>query len=158
MPFIDMGDEFADTKEPELAPEDTYDLRCEDVDHITEGGKNNIRVRIRIEGGDFQPIFHYLALPQPDKDKKRDAEKGEELGTTSKWKMLMTKRFLHAFGVPYEANGFDPNDIMGASARLGVTQDSFTREDGSVMRNNKIQLPPLPHEDTQPTKGKGKAA
>lgn len=150
MSFIDLGQEFGDTKEPELAPEGkSYDLFCKDIEERKGDGKNDIRVMILVEDPDheFSPIFHYLALPQPEKDQRNDEEKGHKPGTTTRTKLLMTKRFLHAFGITFTSTGFSPQDIPGARARLPVTQGTFTRKDGSTGRNNSISLPMLPSEE-----------
>lgn len=148
MSFIDMGTEFANAKEPEIAPDDTYDLRCEGVDEFDDpqNEKKHLRVRIVFEDHDeYQAIFHYLALPAPW-DEKRDADKGNKPGTTSRTKMLMLKRFLHAFNIPLTDTGFDPMDIPGSTARLGVKQDAREMNDGTVRRSNVIVLPNLPNE------------
>lgn len=140
MPFIDMGKEFKDAKETPLAPEGEYDLLCKAVDHNTT--KHYVQVTIGIEGEDYKDFNHFVNLANPERDAVTDADKGREPGTTTRNKMLFVKRFLEAFSVPYEAKGFDPNDIPGASARLGLTQTVGT----TGMRNQNINLPPLAEE------------
>lgn len=150
MPFIELGQEFGDAKEAELAPEGKeYDLVCHDVDEHQKDGKVSYRVTIRIEDseGDYAPFSHFLPLPNPELDQKNDEEKGHKPGTTSNAKMLMLKRFLHAFRVPYTTTGFDPQDIVGATARLPLKQEVY---DGR--RNQRITLPPLPGEEGSETK------
>lgn len=146
MPFIQIGEEFGEVKEAPLAPEAEYDLLCHEVEHDTEKGKNNLVVTIRFEGEDYQPFRHWIALPNPQRDVQNDQEKGHKPGTTAKTKMLMAKRFLHLFNVPYTDKGFDPNDIKGARARAPVTQGSFTSQDGSEVPVNRLNLPRLPDE------------
>jgi hypothetical protein len=145
MTFIDLGKEYADAKEPEIAPEGPYDLRCKGVEHETDGNKNNIRVQIEIEGAeDYAPIFHYMGLPKDDDD-ARDQEKGQKVGTTRNTKLLMLKRFMYAFKVPMDGTKFNPNDIPGSTARLNLKQDEWEGR-----RSNKLVLPPVPENAAAP--------
>lgn len=140
MGFIELGEEFGETKEIPLAPEGQYDLICGEPEHNTDMGKNTIMVPIRFEDEDYANFRHYLALPQAERDKKNDEAKGHKPGTTSKTKLLMTKRFCQAFNIPMTDSGFDTNDISGASARLGVSQ-SPADDQGRIFQN--LQLPRL---------------
>lgn len=145
MPFIEMGDDFKDAKEGKTAPNGQYDLKCREVDHITEGGKNHIRVIVDILADDpdteYNPIFHTIALPS-SKDAENDEKKGHKEGTTRKMKQLMAKRFLHLFDVPFTDDGFDPNDITGSTARATLEQDEY-----QGVTRNVIRLPQLPEEN-----------
>lgn len=147
MPFIDMGDQFAKAKETPLAPEGQYDLKVHSLseDKVPEQ-KDNLVIDIRFEAEDYLPIRHWIALPIPGKDKRNDEEKGHKPGTTAHTKMLMAKRFCYLFKIPYTDTGFNTDDFLGARARVGVTQSSFTRQDGSEATNNKLILPRLPEE------------
>lgn len=155
MPFIELGDEFGETREAVLAPAGKqYDLLCKDVEEyekeVDGGVKKSLRVLIMIEDpeNDFAPFSHFLALPNPTLDQRNDEEKSNPPGTTSKNKMLMIKRFLHAFRVPMTGNGFNPQDIPGARARLALTQDTWNDQ-----LNQRIKLPPLPGEAPQQSSG-----
>ena len=145
-PFIEMGEEFANAKETPLAPEGQYDLKVHALsEEKVPGLKNNLVVDIRFEE-DYLPIRHWIALPIPEKDARNDQEKGYDPGTTAKTKMLMAKRFCYLFDIPYTDLGFNTDDFLGATVRGGVTQSSYTRNDGSEATNNKILLPRLPDE------------
>ena len=147
MPFIEMGEEFANAKETPLAPEGQYDLKLHTLsEDKVPGQKNNLVIDIRFETEGYLPMRHWIALPLPEKDARNDQEKGHDPGTTAKTKMLMAKRFCYLFSIPYTDNGFNTDDFLGARARAGVTQSSFTRQDGSEATNNKIILPRLPDE------------
>lgn len=152
MPFIDMGDQFGDTKEAELAPEGKeYDLLCKEIEELEKDGKKTIRVMILVEDPeeDYAPFSHFLSLPNPEKDQQNDEAKGHSPGTTGRTKMLMIKRFLHAFRVPFDSRGFDPQDIIGARARLPLTQE-VNQQEGPYKgrRNQRLVLPSLPSEST----------
>lgn len=143
MSFVELGTEFGDTQEAQVVPEGRYDLTAQSIEYTNTSEKHNIRVIITHDdppNENTAPIFHYLALPKADdEDEKR------------KVKMLMTKRFLHWFGVPFEGNGFDMNDIPGCSAsKMPVTLENYEGRD-----QNKLDLPMLPKEGSE---GKAKAS
>lgn len=140
MPFIELGKDFKDVKETPLAPEAEYDLKCLEVEE--PAGKDYIQVTISFENADYRNFNHFLNLPNKEKDAKTDEEKNREPGTTRKNKMLFLKRFLVAFKVPFDNNGFNPKDILGCTTRCGVGQD--VNQKG--MRNQVLALPPLPEE------------
>jgi len=173
VPFIEMGEEFAKAKETPLAPEGQYDLKLHALaEDKVPGQKNNLVIDIRFESEDYLPMRHWIALPIPEKDARNDTEKGHnpgttahtktlpipekdarndvekghDPGTTAHTKMLMAKRFCYLFGIPYTDTGFNTDDFLGASARVGVTQSSYTRPDGSEATNNKLIIPKLPDE------------
>lgn len=144
-PFIDLGEEFGDTKEAVLAPEGKeYDIFCKEVEELEKDGKKSIRIMCLIEGeeDEFAPFSHFISIPNRELDQRNDEEKGHKPGTTSNMKRLMTKRFLEAFRIDYTPTGFDPQDIVGARARLPLTQEMYADR-----RNQRITLPPLPDEE-----------
>ena len=158
MPFIDLGDEYADAKEAEVVPERAYDLRTKDAELMREGGKNSIRVLLVHENSPVEnpaPIFHYIGLPNKEKDAANDEAKGLEPGTTLRTKVLFAKRFMYAFGIPIDGTKLDPADIPGHSARIGLGIDTY-----QGMKKNVLQLPMLPSEGVEATtkSGKGKSA
>jgi len=152
MPFIDMGEEFTKSEEAQVAQEGNYDLVCgeqkyEEVkDEAGNIVKKNIIVQINFEGdAKLQGFRHWLALPNPEQDLKRDAERGVEPGSTSEFKCVMVERFLVAFKIPYQKTGknvgFNSDDIPGARARLFVDKRPFERADGSQDEGNSMRLP-----------------
>ena len=58
-----------------------------------------------------------------------------------KFKNLMNQRFFEAFKVDYEVNGFNTDDILGATATLGVTQVENAKKPNEFFNN--VKLPPL---------------
>ena len=88
-------------------------------------------------------IFHYVSLP--------NGEDTQEKATT---KMLFTKRFLHAFGIPYitsgDAVGFDTDDIEGAICKdMPVTVEEY-----GGRFSNKINPSQIPEGAEAPSAGK----
>lgn len=141
MPFIELGHEFGEAKEADLAPEGKpFDLVCHEIDEHKKNEKTSIRVTIKIEDAEqnYAPFSHFLPLPHLELDQRNDEEKGHSPGTTSQAKLLMIKRFLNAFRVPFSNSGFDPQDIRGSRARLSLKQEIY---DGR--RNQRLVLPNL---------------
>ncbi len=144
MTFIDLGETYENAKEAEVAPEGPADLKCKSVELQQDGGKNSLLVMIEIldtppSGGKYADIWHYIGLPQPEKDAAKDQEKGQKEGTTAMNKALFQKRFVHAFNVPMDGTRMNPNDIPGLTARLNLKQDEY---DGRL--KNVIVLPEIP--------------
>lgn len=135
MSFVDLGTEFGDTEETEVVAEGRYNLTVRDMLYVNEGEKNHIRVILNHDDAPIpnaSNIFHYIALPKPDDDDEK-----------RKMKMLMTKRFLFWFAIPFEGNGFDMNDIEGASgSNIPVVQETYEGR-----QQNKLNLPPVPKGD-----------
>lgn len=140
MGFIEMGKEFGDVKEIPLAPDAEYDLKI--VDAEEPAGKSYILWAIDFEGEDYKRFNHFMNLPDKVRDAKTDEDKGRDPGTTSRNKQIYIKRFLEAFSIPYEKNGFDPKDGLGQTARLPVSQSMSQKG----MRNQDLVLPEIPGE------------
>lgn len=148
MPFIELGQEFADASEAEYVPEGKYDVKCGNIELTNEGGKHYIRVLVNhvspVDGvANPSTIFHYVSLP--------NGEDTQEKATT---KMLFTKRFLHAFGIPYitsgDAVGFDTDDIEGAICKdMPVTVEEY-----GGRFSNKINPSQIPEGAEAPSAGK----
>lgn len=146
MPFIEMGEEFANAKETPLAPEGQYDLKIHGcAEDKVPGQKNNLIIDIRFDE-DYLPMRHWIALPLAEKDARNDTEKGHDPGTTARTKMLFAKRFCYLFGIPFTDTGFNTDDFMGATVRAGVTQGAYKAKDGSEVVTNRLILPRLPEE------------
>ena len=74
-------------------------------------------------------IFFFLNMVN-----EGDSDKGKE------FMLLQQRRFFEAFSIPYEASGFDPDDIPGATAsNIHVTLGEY--EDKP---KNELNLPPAP--------------
>lgn len=132
MSFIEIP--LEGTNEETSVPENVYTLRVEAAQEMTndETGRFSILCIINIEDPPAEvdnpaAVFHYLNIP----NKKDDAK-------ASKFMMLLNKRFLVAFGVPFEGNGFNPEDIPGSTAELLLTEDEYK----GVIRNS-IKLPQI---------------
>jgi hypothetical protein len=129
MPFIEvkgLGDEYED----EVVPEGNYDLRITDA---TDGRNkadtsDQIRVILSVENSEVSnpgAVFHYLTFPnEGDDDEQR------------RGKMRNITRFLKIFSVPFEKNGVNSEDIVGATGNCLVVMDEF-----EGIPNNKLRLP-----------------
>lgn len=145
--FVSMGDEWGSTKEASAAPEGKYDLRVVDVvEYLSQAGSKSNRAKIEFVGKpEFAKFDHYLPMIDREKDLKKDEERGNEPGTTAKNKILMVKRMLHAFGVKWDKNGYDPNRLVGKTARLEVQLEIPDDSSPANARpRNSLRLPYLP--------------
>lgn len=126
MPFISIP--LNDVKEPKAAPEGEYDLRIIDAED-TESKKGNPMtvVKIAIEGQDSYPVRHYITYPTGE-----DADQ-------DRMKALEIRRFLDCFGIAFDENGFNTEDLVGATGRSLVIQEEA--DDGNVY--NRLRLPRL---------------
>lgn len=149
-PMIDLGGNVKDYKEDVLPPEAQHDLRCKDiVEHTKKDEYGNefissYRVMVTVEGktpeGDnYAPIFHYLAMPSQERDTANDEAKSLDPGTTTRMKMLNIRRFLELFQIPYSAEGFNSEDVVGATARAAIKHQAM--DNGGISAN--IVLPRL---------------
>lgn len=116
MGFIEAA--IQDAKEKEAVEEGVYEVVISAADmHKSEAsGKDSVRCILEIPSNpDASGIFHYIALPHADDDSEKRNNK-----------LVMMKKFLELMGVPFEGNGFDTDDLMGATANvyLGVELDN----------------------------------
>lgn len=123
MPFIEQAMDQA--HEQDLVPEAEYDLRItqHEVKENSKGTGDNIMCVIEIENppegvAHPAPIFHYITLVNPSDDAK-----------SKDFKLRMMRRFLEVFSIPFEANGFNDDDLDGATGRCLVTQQEIKRDD-----------------------------
>ncbi len=128
-----------DTKEQEPVPEGEYDLRVIRFEPSTsKKGAPMFVAQIRIEEQDAPLIYDYMMLPEPD-------------GEYNDMRLRGIARFLAAFEVPTEGNGFNPEDVEGSTAHLMVTQEIEPKKDenGNIIPDqepivrNRVRYPRL---------------
>ena len=130
MSFIKIA--LDDVKEGEYVPEGVYDLRIIKAND-TESKKGNPMtvVTIRIEDAPIPnalPVQHYITYP----DENTPAEQRQ-------MRLLDIKRFLTLFDVPFDANGFESEDLLGQQAKGHLTQEEG--DDGII--RNRLRMPRL---------------
>ena len=130
MPFISVP--LDDAKEAEPVPEGEYDLRIVKAeDGESKKGNAMTTVYIKIEDSAYPNaalLRHWITYP--DKDTPADQRQ---------MRLLDIKRFLTCFGVAMEGNGFNSDDLLGASGRSFLYQEEG--DDGNVY--NRLRLPRL---------------
>lgn len=154
MTFIGMGNEFGDVKEGERVPEGAYDLRCAGftlIEEVIEGIKVVTVVQVSIDvlnpPDDVSrpsPIFHRINI----------VTAGDEEGKAYS-KSLFARRFLHLFSISHTGDGFDPEDIPGATANNVTLTHTMNKEDPDIIYVN-IRLPRLPDEQDTQTAPRGR--
>jgi len=130
MPIIHAP--LGDVKEPEAVPEGIYDLRIVKFEEgESKKGNPMTTVFIKIEDAAYPNasiVRHWLM--QPTSDTPSDQRQ---------MRLLDTKRFLLAFGIPYEHDSYNTDDFIGATARCTLKQDEG--DDGGLY--NRLVLPRL---------------
>lgn len=115
--------------EPKAVPGGRYDLSVSSAEEglSKEKRKPMITVYLNIDGHTDAPnVRHSISLPAPEDEAK-----------TKAFKMLLLKRFLTLFGIPYDSNGFNLEDFIGATAtaelKLGEVDDNGNQYNELVM-------------------------
>lgn len=127
MPLISipLGDDWED----KAVPDGEYDLVIEDANEKTsKAGSEMVEVRIAIQDGDYPnsaAVWEYLVFPKEDDEER-----------TKRLQMRNLVRFLTVFGIPFEADGFNSEDLIGATGRCMLKQEEY---EGNV--SNKLVLP-----------------
>lgn len=125
----------ADVQEAVPAPEGRYLLRVVNVQskESRNTGAPMIQVMHEIDGHpQYAPVFQYLVLPKEDDEEK-----------SINFKLLQIKRYLNMAGIPFGADGFNQEDLMGAELEANLT---FDAGDGERPPSNQIQMDRLPRE------------
>lgn len=138
MTFIPAN--FDDALEAQPAPAGRYDLQILKSEVVLTGersqnpGMPQFKVTIGFETEDNVPnILQFISLPNELDDP-----------SSAQYKVLLLKRFLESFRVPYDSRGIDTErmamDMIGARASLEVT---ITEPDDNGNVYNRIQVPRL---------------
>lgn len=143
MPFVEQA--VGDAQEEQPVPEGRYDLlvdSCEEaVNETTRRTSYRCFIKIQNPPEDIKnaaSIFFNLSMVMSD-----DSEKARN------FMLLQQRRFFEAFSIPYEANGFDPDDIPGATAgNIHVTVGEYDKR-----AKNELNLPPVPEETAEKKAG-----
>lgn len=133
MAFVELNG-IEDVNEPQVQDDGEYVLVVEDAAPHTSETSKKTSIRVILGFADIPDaanIFHYLPLAADDDDENK-----------RKMKMLMTRRFLEHFQVPYD-NGLNTEDLLGCSALTKVTKDLRDEADPDSGFSNSIKLPSL---------------
>lgn len=146
MTFIPVN--FDDAVEPQPVGAGRYDLQITACEVAKTGpnskvpGSPQFRVSIAIQGEDNAPnITQFISLPNEQDEAK-----------SANFKVLLLKRFLTLFRVPFDPSGIDTErmsmEMVGATANVEV-QLGEPDDNGNIY--NRIIVPRLPTEaDTRP--------
>jgi hypothetical protein len=149
MTFIPVN--FDDAVEAQPAAAGRYALQILKSEVTVSGEKSKnpgspqFRVTIGFETEDNVPnITQYISLPAENDEPK-----------SAQYKVLLLKRFLEAFNIPYDQNGIDTErmamDMVGSRATCEVTV-SEPDDNGNVY--NRIQVPRLRTEAGRSARGR----
>lgn len=139
---------FDEVVEPKAAPSGKYNLQITRAEVAKTGEKSKnpgspiLKLNIGfVDHDEFNGMQHYMSLPNENDEPK-----------SANFKVLMLKRFLEAFKIPYDRQGIDPEkvamDATGATANMEVKQDE-PDDVGNVY--NRLVIPRLAGEpDNRP--------
>ena len=152
MAFIPVN--LDETVEQKPVPKGNYELQITGA-KLQETGENSkhpgapmIRVNLAFEDLELNApgITHFITLPYEGDD-------------NANFKLLMLKRFLVAFKIPYSNEGIDPEalvvDMVGNTTKLDV-QLTEPNDNGDIY--NRIQIPRLRDEPVAAAGGRRKRA
>jgi hypothetical protein len=129
---ISLNTNLAEIKESRPVPAGKYGLTIASVEEgKSKSGLPQLKVSIGIDGHDDAPnVSHYISLPSAGDEK-------------SAAKALFLARFLALFNIGYDADGFDTDDLPGATATGELTL-SEPDDNGNVY--NRLNPPRLKDE------------
>lgn len=134
MPFVEQA--IADAKEGHLCSEGKHDLRCikAELKKSKDGSRDIVQCTIIVEDEDENciPITHVLVLTKPDDE-------------YANLHLVGQKRFFEAFKIPYEDNGFNPDDIASTTA-TGIMVRHAPNDADPENPFTRLDLPRLPDE------------
>ena len=129
---------LGDAKEPQLLPECKTTLVVADV-HSYQSDKNGrtiCRIRHDVQDERFDEannIMHWLSFPMEEDEPE-----------TVKLLVRGLKRYLVMAGITFEAEGFNEEDLYGATFEAQILQEE-SEESGEIF--NKIKLPRLAQDE-----------
>lgn len=133
MSFIEIA--IQDAQEEVSVPEAVYDLRVTDatLKDNAETKRQSVMCMIEIENPpedtpNVATVFHFMNLPNKNDDAK-----------STKFMMLQIRRFLVAFDVPHEGNGFSPEDIPGSTAEMLLCEEEYEGDMKNSLRLPRIE-------------------
>ena len=151
MAFIKLGTEATKgVGEAQNVPDGRYNLRIASKEFDEEKRMYVLDIVVENPPADIQEVFplrHWINLPvgnDVDKDK-------------NKWRF--TRRFLFLFGIPYSEDGFDDDNLVGATAEQALLQtEPYTDKAGVKKNAQRIETPPVPREAQASFEGRGRGA
>lgn len=134
MPFIEV-EGLNESYEDQVVPEGEYELRvtAAQAKRNKADTRDMILAVCAIEGSDVanpRSVFYNMNFPNKD-----DSADGRRL------MMQAVTRFLKHFDIAFEANGINPEDMVGATASCLLKQEEIEGTDGEM--RNIIVLPAL---------------
>lgn len=150
MPFIQVK---LDAKESKTAPEGRYPLRIIKVDQKKTGEKSKhpgetyymLMLSNDQPDGNFSPVFTNLMFPNGEYDEN-----------VNNMRKLDIQRLLAQFNIAGSADGFDTDDLLGASAECMLT----VGEDDKGNKRNEVRLDRLDSdegdEEDKPSRRRGR--
>ncbi len=123
MSFIKMGEDFAEAKEDELAPDGRYEVEIfrATEDHY-QSGQHYADISFKFVGADFPPFNARLNIPpgEPLTLKDGSTQEPEKFKAMCRMQGRDWMRLVKQFDVEHDEDGVDTNDLVGKSAEAHV--------------------------------------
>lgn len=148
MPFIEQA--LGEARESQNVPEAMYPLRIEKVDRVKsertgrEGTRCTIVITQEVED---------VPNPRPIWYTAWDAMQGDDDSKVATM-TLMNRRFFDMFEVAYQADGYDTDDLAGATCETLVLLETYKDDNGRERERNVVEPPPLSEEEEKPRRGR----
>lgn len=124
-------------QEPKAVGNGRYDLSISSAEETrSKNNKPMIVVYVNIDGHPDSPAIRHNVSLVEDKDEAK----------TKVFKMLLIRRFLTLFKIPYDSNGFNVEDFVGARADNAELKLGEVDEKGN--QYNELVLPRMASEPT----------
>lgn len=135
MSFIKVGANLDDVPEESAVPGNAeYDLTIISSDGPKKSKKSDrqiINLGLRVDDANYpnaKLVNHTIVFPT-EEDYEEEPDKARMM-------LRSMKRFLHCFGIEWTDEGFNGEDLEGATGRCVLVQDEY---EGEI--NNKLRLP-----------------
>jgi len=128
MPFINM--KLGEVQEPKPAPAGRYELLITEAKYRdakpSEDKGAGVKCSIAIVDQPTAPnVQHYISIPKPNDE-------------NAVFKQLQIKRFLAQFNIPYNEDGWNPDDLNGARANGELVLSEPDKETGAIYNRLKL--------------------
>lgn len=164
MPFMPLP--VQDAREDEAVPDGEYEIECTacNLKQARESRKPMYELSFVVndppEDIDLPaPVFHYALIPVDDTIAQEYGVEADE-DEAYKRKLRDMTRLLVALGIPFEANGFNDEDFLGAKATVRLKKEE--RNDAPGQFSNRLMLPKFTTEQLSGSaggsKGRGRRA
>ena len=123
MSFIKMGEDFAEAKEDELAPDGRYEVEIFRAGEDSyQSGQHYAEISFKFIGAEYPPFTTRLNIPpgEPLTLKDGSEQEPEKFKAMCRMQGRDWMRLVKQFDIEHDEDGVDTNDLVGKSAEAHV--------------------------------------